>query len=204
MIEQNELLREISEDIKREKLRAWWKNFGRTVVTVSLGVVLLTVGVVLWQQHQQKQYMQATDAMLVADRMEKQGKFDDAATRFQAIAKETRGDFSALARIRAGNALERAGNSADAILAYQSVVDAHSTAARIADIARLRLVSLMLAKKDPSPEALSYTTRLLDEARAKGRPYAASAEQLHAAFMAGKSATNDAAPAAATADERNP
>lgn len=67
----NELIREIEEDIRQERLQKLWNSFGRLMVWLSLGVVLVTIGVVVLQNHRLNRAMEnTTDFIRGIDRMQ--------------------------------------------------------------------------------------------------------------------------------------
>lgn len=56
----SELFREIEEDIRRERYDRLWNSFGKVMVGVSLMVILVTIAVVIWQNHRQSTAMEKT------------------------------------------------------------------------------------------------------------------------------------------------
>lgn len=62
----DQLLREVDEDVRRERIQNLWRNFGRHTIYITLGIILLTTGFVIWRNHEQAKLQQATDILLQA------------------------------------------------------------------------------------------------------------------------------------------
>ena len=60
----NELIREIEEDIRRERFDKLWHSFGKAMVLISIAVILATIVIEVVQNRRQSQAMEATAAFL--------------------------------------------------------------------------------------------------------------------------------------------
>ena len=176
MIEHNELLREIDEDLRRERLQKWWKDFGSTVVAASFAVVALAVGVVLWQNHQRERDTAFTARLLDAARMEEQGKFAEAATGYKAVANEAKGDLGALATLREADALQRAGKTAEAVALYQEIYEKTRADATLRDLAGLRYANSLPA----DTSGMEKMNKIYSDLSGANRPYRWTAMELKA------------------------
>ena len=66
----NELVREIEEDIRQERIDRLWRSFGKGMVGLSIAVILTTVAVVMVQDHKRNQAIDQTTQMIKGiDRM---------------------------------------------------------------------------------------------------------------------------------------
>lgn len=70
----SELLRELQEDMRQERLQKLWNSFGKVIIGLSVSIVLATIVMVVWKNHQQSraverttQLMKGTDRMKVED-----------------------------------------------------------------------------------------------------------------------------------------
>ena len=167
-----DLLRELGDDIRREKLAALWRQFGRHVLGISLSVVLLTAGVVFWQQHQEKKYTAMTAALVKAQTALSQNREAEALALLEETGSPARGDFAGLARLRQAAALEKAGKMPEARAVYQALYGESGVGRPYRDMAGLRLA---LLEKEPA-KALA----VLEDIAGEGRPFRASALELQA------------------------
>jgi len=60
----NELIREIEDDIRRERFDKLWKSFGKVMIGISVAIILGTIVVVVMQDHKQSQAMERTAAFI--------------------------------------------------------------------------------------------------------------------------------------------
>ncbi len=60
----SELFREIEDDIKRERYEKLWHSFGKVMVGVSVIIILITIGIVIWQNHRQAKAMDKTSEFI--------------------------------------------------------------------------------------------------------------------------------------------
>lgn len=70
----NELLRELEEDIRNERLERLWNSFGKLIMAASVAVIVVTVIVVVWQNRkheyattQTSQFIKGLDRFKVED-----------------------------------------------------------------------------------------------------------------------------------------
>jgi len=55
---------EINDDLRREKLKAFWAENGRWIIGTAIAAVLLTAALSFWQQWKHSRNMKATDALV--------------------------------------------------------------------------------------------------------------------------------------------
>lgn len=109
----DQVLREIDEDLRNERLRRFWKQYRALILTVVALLIAITAGSSIWQDYQSKK---AGEAMLKLDAAIQQlqkGDASAAADNFAKLGKESSGelrDMSLLWQARA----ESQSNQADA------------------------------------------------------------------------------------------
>jgi|GEM_PF-1901743 len=102
----NELVREIEEDIRSERLNRVWNSFGKLMVGVSVAVVLGTIGVVVMQDRSRTQAMEGTTQLIKGiDRINIED-YKGAIPVFDALAKQNGGAYYGLAMLRKAQAQE--------------------------------------------------------------------------------------------------
>ncbi len=87
------LIDEVDEALRRERIETFWKRFGQYVVAGSVGVLLLTVGAVVWQNHRHSQNQAWTKAMLSAKTSFSEKDFDKAVAYVEEAQGTARGDL---------------------------------------------------------------------------------------------------------------
>jgi hypothetical protein len=90
-----EFLREIQEDVEREKYRALWQRYGKAAITLAVVAVVSTIGWQVWKSVTLAAQMKSTDALLAASTK-------NTADAWQEAAATLKGDAQAIAFIRAG------------------------------------------------------------------------------------------------------
>lgn len=166
----DELLRELHEDIRRERLHALWKQFGRHAIGLSVSIVLLTTGIVWWQNHKHEKYTAATAEFLQADQSLNANEFTKALAVLEDIRGHTHGDFSALAGLKQAYVYERLEKKEEALALYKNIYGQSGLSAMVKDMAGLRYVILGQAL-----DAKADVSAVMDSITAKGRPWRASA-----------------------------
>ncbi len=142
----NELIREIEEDIRKERLQKLWNSFGKTMVRVSVGIVLATIVLVVWQNHRQSVAMEQTSELIKGiDRMNIED-YRGAATIFSGLA-EKKNDYYAITMLHLALAQRRAGDEKAAQETYKTLA-AHSGGKD--EAAFVELARIMAAGNDPA------------------------------------------------------
>lgn len=87
-MEKDPLLFEIDEALRRDKLQQFWRSFGSYVVNISIAIILLTVGIVGWQQHRRGQQEEWSSVYLDAQDLLEAGKKKEAHRKFKEISEK--------------------------------------------------------------------------------------------------------------------
>lgn len=176
------LIRQVEEELRREQLEKLWKQYAPYALAVAVAIV---VGVGGWKFVEARRIAAAEEAgeryeraLALAD----QGKASEAAAAFAEIAKSGAGGYAALAQLHTAGAALKAGNTAEALAAYEALAK-NSGDKLIADYAALQAAALRVGDADFT-EIENRLTRLTDESG----PWRASARELlgTAAYKAGK------------------
>jgi hypothetical protein len=166
MVDRNDsFLREVNEEIRRERLTKLWERFGTVII---VGVVLLIVGVAAykWNEARQIAEEQRTGARFeAASRLAAERKTDEAMAAFAAIAKDGPAGYGALARVRIAGEHARAGRTADALATYEALSADSAADELLRDFAALQAAMLRLDQADWT-EMKNRLTPLVGEQRA--------------------------------------
>lgn len=139
---QENLLREIQEDLRRERLEKLWKRYGAYLIGVVVAVVVAVAAYQAWQGWKLSQREAASTAFLAAEEMAATDPFA-AANAFAGIADQGAGGFSMLAAFRKAALLASGGRKDEAAAAYDALA-AELDQPLYRDLARLRWVSARL------------------------------------------------------------
>jgi hypothetical protein len=144
----SELLREIEEDIRAERLHALWDRFGKTLIRVSIAVIVGTALGVAWQHYQASQAMDRTSRLMSGIEKLNAGDAKGAIVIFDSMI----GDGSVhadMALLQKGQAQEAEGDHDGALKTYEIL------AARGSDNAFAALGKLLAAKEGDAPMAVN-------------------------------------------------
>lgn len=144
----NELLAELQEDLRQERLQKLWNNFGKLMVAVSVAVVLITIAVVLWNNHRHTVAMQETAQFISGiDRMGIED-YKGAAEIFTQLAEHGSSSYYGVAMLHKAEAETAGGNSEAAAKTYEALA-AHNDV--FGALAQLHLTDKLLEPNRASP-----------------------------------------------------
>lgn len=119
--EQDNLFKEIDEDLRQERYADLWKKYGKHTIAAAVILVAAVGGYQAWiaydldQRNQQSaQFSQALQAV-------QDNKAQDALSAMEQIAKDGSGGYALLARLNRAGLLARAGSPAEAAIAYLGI-----------------------------------------------------------------------------------
>ncbi|MCB2055385.1 MAG: tetratricopeptide repeat protein [Geminicoccaceae bacterium] len=145
----DEFIREVDEELQREKLAVLWKQYGRYVIGVLAIVIGVTIAIVGWQSWTARSLQAQGAVMAEAERAFAAGDFDEAAATYAALASEADGGAAAVAELRRAEALLQKGDRAGAIAALDELARA-DVDPLLADLGRLQALALQIDEGDPS------------------------------------------------------
>jgi hypothetical protein len=140
----SELLREIEEDIRSERMYALWNKFGKSLIRISIAVILGTTIGVAWQHYQKSQAMEHTSQLLAGAEKISAGDIKGAIAAFDQAAK-IGGVYADMALLQKGQAQETDGDHDGAQKTYQEF------ATRSSDGVFAMLGKLLAAKETDAP-----------------------------------------------------
>lgn len=151
MVDENEgLLREVEEELRRERLANIWQQYGTLIVA---GLALLVAGVGGWKYWQNQKIAAAqTAGMSYQSAMTSlaNGKVDDAAKAFAGVADGGQSGYQSLARLQLAGAHLKQGKTAEAKAAFDEVAKDPSADPLLQDYATLQSVALDIGDSDLS------------------------------------------------------
>lgn len=114
------LIREVDEDVRRDKLNDLWKRYGRYVIGAAVGIVLAVAANSGWQAYLDQKESAISDAYQVAlDEASVEGA--DVASIWAEVAPNLEGGYVALAGFNEAAALSKAGKFEEAVIVYDRI-----------------------------------------------------------------------------------
>lgn len=147
MAEEDIFIQEVSAELKAEQLRDWWQRFGSWVAAACVALILATIGYQYQQNNLQQANETVTSLLSSTNEMIDRKQYQEAAKTLLALP-DNAGDVALLARIKAADALEKAGKAVEAKTEFKAV-SASKTQPALANYAQLRLGQTNLAPEAP-------------------------------------------------------
>jgi hypothetical protein len=167
--ETDSFIREVEDEVRRDRMFRLWKKYGPYAVAGVVGAVAVSAGLT-WMKHREvERAREAGGAFLAAEI----GSVADQ----EALAATVKGPVAAIARLRLAAAKAQAGETEAAAEIYRAVAGEPGLDRAYADLARLQAVRVSAAAMD-SAEAVAE----LDRLTAEDAPYRLLALELRAAI----------------------
>jgi hypothetical protein len=141
-------VREVQEEIRRERLAQLWDRFG--VIAIGLAALLVVgVGGYKYAEYSSLQAREAAGKQFeAATQLASEGKAQEARQAFDALAKSAPAGYGTLSRLRTAGALAEANKPAEAVAAYDAVAKDGSADVLLRDFAALQAALLRVDTAD--------------------------------------------------------
>lgn len=135
--EKDEFIRDIEEDLKRERAIRLWKRYGHYVLALAVLIVAGTAAWVGWREYDRRQASaEAVRYLDAVGRATVPGEREAALAAFARMARDGRAGFAPLAALQLA-ALQAGGDSAGAIAQYRALTADSRASPDIQALARL-------------------------------------------------------------------
>jgi hypothetical protein len=176
-------LRELEEELRRERLEKIWKQYGTYIIAAA---ALIVFGVLGYKYLENRRIVaaQSTGARYEsAMELAAAGKEGSAAKELEILAAEGTGGYPALAQLQLAGALLKEGKKAEALAAYEKLAGQSGADALLRDYAALQAAAVRLGEADFTEMQNRLNPLMGDES-----PWRYSARELLglSAFKAGK------------------
>ena len=170
----SEFIREVDEAVRQDRWMAIWKQYGAYFVGAALAVVVGTAAGVGWQTYQENQRLAHAMSMAAAARLIEE-KPAEAASAFASLAESAGGGVGVVARLKAADAEQRAGNT-------EAKIEILNELAADADAPALyrRLATLLVIQETFDDRDAKSLIGELDQAATPDNPWRASLLELKA------------------------
>ncbi|MCK5930657.1 MAG: tetratricopeptide repeat protein [Fulvimarina manganoxydans] len=136
--------REVSEELRQDRIKAIWTRFGTLIVTAIVLILLATAAYVGWERYATSEANASGDRYLAAQDLVREGKTDEAIAAFRELAADGWGAYPELARLSIANAEAASGDAQAAIASYGDVAGDSSVPQPLRDMADLRAAYLLV------------------------------------------------------------
>ncbi len=142
------LIREVDEELRREQLGKLWQRYGTWIVIAALAIPLGVLGY-QWNLRSERAAAEAAGARFeAAANLAAEGKSDDAVKAYQELARSGPAGYAALSQLRAAGSLASAGKTTEAIGAYEALARDEAADPLLRDFGRLQAAGLRLGQAD--------------------------------------------------------
>jgi hypothetical protein len=138
-----QFIREIDEELRRERLLKLWERYGIYAVGAAFLVVAATAGWRGWEWYQTREGLKAGSRFEAALVLAESGKHAEAEQEFTALTKDANWGYRLLSRMRLAAEIG-ARDAAAGAAAYDAIVADGSIDVAIRDVARLRAALLLV------------------------------------------------------------
>lgn len=184
MVDRNDtLLREVDEELRRERFEKLWKQYSSHILVAAAVVVALVAGYKVWEGRRQQAAEAAGASYVAARQLITENKLEEAVKPLEKLATSGQSGFAALARLQLAANDAKAGRSADALKQFEALAKDSSADPLVRDFAALQAAGLRLADADWT-EMQNRLNPLVGEKS----PWRANARELlaYASLKAGK------------------
>ena len=170
-----DIFREVDEEVRKDRFRALWKQYGGYVYIVVGALVVGTAASQYWQYYREQQRLEASalyqDAVEALRREQTSQGINDLAR----LANESGTGYAVVGRLREAAARAEAGDLDGAVRAYDQLAADSGVEQVYRDLARIS-AALRLADRGDPGEVRSRIAPL----RADGQPWRFSAREIEA------------------------
>jgi hypothetical protein len=149
MATQDEFIREVDEEYRRDQVMQIWKRYSGVIVAVLVLIVAAVGGWRYWQVHQQRQSEAAAARYQEAIRLAQEGKGEDAQAALNAAATDSPAGYALLSRFRLAAELGRT-NATEGAQAFEGLAADTNVAPVWRDLARLKALMLKFDTAEPA------------------------------------------------------
>jgi hypothetical protein len=168
----SDIIREVDEELRRERFMKLWERYGIYVVGAAVLVVLIVGGWRAWEWYSAREAARSGAQFEAAMKLANDGKRPEAEAAFLALGKEGTRGYQTLARFRAAAETAKTDKTAG-VAAYDALAADNSLDAALRDIARLQS-GLLLVDTASVPEMTERMKPLMDASS----PFRHSAREL--------------------------
>ncbi|WP_238184857.1 tetratricopeptide repeat protein [Methylobacterium trifolii] len=171
MAENNEFIREVNEDYRRDKVAEIWRRYSGVFIALAILVVGGVGGWRYWQSAQRAAAETASERFDTANRLARDGKSAEADKAYEAIEAQGPAGYRLLAQFRSAAETAKRDPAAGAA-EFEKLSGDTALGDGLRDLARLRAALLRLDLPEPAPALASL------QSLAAGTPFRHTAREM--------------------------
>lgn len=140
--ERDAFLREIDEEVRRERLAKLWDKYGVYVLGVAGAIILSVAGWKWYQNYQVQQAARAGAQFVEITQLLAEGKNEEAVRGFEQIASEGPSGYAQLAQLRLAAHARKEGKTDEAIAHYEALAGNAAADDLLKSFANLQIAAL--------------------------------------------------------------
>ncbi len=177
------LLREVDEELRREKMERLWQRYNGLILGAAAVVIAGVAGYKFLESRRLSATYTAGSQFNAAVELANQNKREEAVKAFQHIAETGPHGYASLAKLHIAGAYVKDGKTAEAVAAFDALASDPSVDQLLKNFAQLQAASLRMDQAD-----FTEMQNRLNSLTGDSSPYKVSARELlgFAAFKAGK------------------
>ena len=148
-----EIIREVDEEVKRDRLQSQMKRYGPFIAAAVVVVVAAATAGAWWVDFQEQRRQQRTDEFTQASALASEGRVEEALEAFGALADSGDSGYRILAGLRQASLLVEAGDNEAAVAIYEEIASTKGVEAHFRDMAIV--LGALNALDDGDPAALT-------------------------------------------------
>jgi hypothetical protein len=181
------LMREVTEELRRERMEQLWKKYGTYFLVAAVALVLAVAGYQYRKSSQIAAANQAGAAFEEAAYLASEKKTEEARKAFEKLVKEGPAGYRALASLRLAGLEAEAGDTGKALSLYEGLAKDADADALLKSFAKLQAAALKIGEAD-----FTEVENRLNDLTGEANPWRANAREL-IALAALKAGKNDVA-----------
>jgi len=131
----DEFVREVQEDIQRERYMRLWQSYGGILVAGMVAIVVGTAAWVGWQQYDLSQKQKLSERYTTATALAAQGDIAGAINQFGTLVRDTSGGYRVLAQLQQAALLRDSGDTISALEIYDRLAADNGAPRSMRDLA---------------------------------------------------------------------
>lgn len=141
---EDSFIREVNEEIRQERLAAFWRRYGPAPISAAIAVVLITVGFQIYSAWIERRAARIGDSFLAAVEMADNGQGDAALKQLDEVETSGVGAYPALARMRKASVEAGQGKRAAVVSLFDAVAADPSVPKILRDMASVRAAYILV------------------------------------------------------------
>ena len=168
----DEFLEEVESDIRQEKLEKLWHQYGKLIISLVVGCLVLSGGYMLWQNHQCKQSQILSEKFVGAQNLIAQGKISEALGVIKDLTNSSHKTYSTLAKFYEAHLVSKK-DYKSALELYKNIVNSSLVERDLKDLAQIFAIIIEIdhLKEESQTDVIDLILKRLEPLAAPDQPW---------------------------------